>query len=86
MADKREPIDLDTWHEVCRRREAGQPLEILGEPLKRHAIQTETPGQFLWRNAVNYQKWAFSSQMLKFGAIVMLVWALIVLMLFLFLA
>ena len=29
MADKRKTIDLDTWHEVCRRRDAGQPLPRL---------------------------------------------------------
>lgn len=49
MADNRKTIDLDTWHEVCRRREAGRPLDIPAEPLERRLRETDTPLSFVGR-------------------------------------
>ena len=49
MPEKRETIDLDTWHEVCRRRESGQPLEIPAESLERRPQKVDTPLAFVGR-------------------------------------
>lgn len=49
MADKRKTIDLDTWHEVCRRRDAGQPLDIPAVPLERRPRKVDTPLAFIGR-------------------------------------
>ena len=49
MADKRKTVDLDTWREVCRRRDAGQPLDIPAVPLERRPRKVDTPLAFIGR-------------------------------------